>query len=171
MKTFLSVSGVRKQLTADAVDPARRIARRNADDDRPLPLACELVPDGRRGDRPRGGDPQALVGVVGPVAEAVDAERAGVLAGRHAHPGGHGDRRDHALQPAVGARFHQPPDVRQVVVAEEQLGSGAVEPQDEDLHGRSDSPSMAGPLGTPRAARIVGARSSSRAVSPGTAGS
>ena len=46
-------------------------------------------------------DPQAAIGVIGPVAEAIDAERAGVLAGRQAHPGGHGDRRDHALQPAV----------------------------------------------------------------------
>ena len=112
------------------------------------------------------GDAQAGVGVVDPVAEPVDAERAGVLAGRQAHPGGDGDRRDHALEPAVAAHFHQAPDVRQVLVAEEQLRGGAVEAQDEDLHGKSDSPSMAGPLGTPSAARIVGARSSSRAPSP-----
>ena len=148
------------------VDPARGVSRRHADDDRPLPLARDVVPDGRLGDRPRRGDPQAGIGVIGPVAEAVDAQRAGVLAGRHAHPGGDRDRRDHALQPAVAAHFHQPADVRQVLVAEEQFRRGAVEAQDEDFHDKSDSPSMAGPLGTPSAARIVGARSVSRAPSP-----
>ena len=150
----------------DPVDPPRGIAGWDADDDRPLSLAGELVPDGRLGDRSRGGDAQAAVGMVEAVAEAVNAERAGVLAGRHAHPGGDGDRRDDALEPAVSAHLHQAPNVRQVLEAEEQLRGGAVEPQDEDLHGKSDSPSIAGPLGTPRAARIVGARSSSRAPSP-----
>ena len=95
--------GVGRQEAAhgEPVDPARGISRRHADDDRPLPLAGELVPDGRLGDRPRRGDPQARVGMIDPVAEAVDAERAGVLAGRQAHPGGDRDRRDHALEPAV----------------------------------------------------------------------
>ena len=32
----------------DAVDPARRVAWRNADDDRSLALTGEMVPDGRR---------------------------------------------------------------------------------------------------------------------------
>ena len=165
--------GVGRQEAAhgDAVDLARRVSRRHADDDRPLPLARQLVPDGQLGDRSRRGDAQARVGVIDPVAEAVDAERAGVLAGRHAHPGRHRDRRDDALEPAVAADFHQAADVGQVVVAEEQLRGGAVETDDEDLHGRSDSPSIAGPLGTPSAARIVGARSSSRAPSRGTGGS
>ena len=160
VKTFLSVSGVRKQPTEIPLIRRGGIARRNADDDRALPFAGELVPDGRLGDRSRGGDAQAVVGMVDAVAKAVDAERAGVLAGRHAHPGGHGDRRDDALEPPVGTDLHQAPDVGQVVVAEEQFGGGTVESEDEDLHGKSDSPSIAGPLGTPRAARIVGARSS-----------
>ena len=109
--------------------------------------------------------------MVDAVAKAVDSERARVLAGRQAHPGGHRDRRDDALEPAVGTHFHQAPDVGQVVEAKEQLGSRTVESENEDFHGKSDSPSIAGPLGTPRAARIVGARSSSRALSRGTAGS
>ena len=43
-----------------------------------------------------------------------------------------------ALEPAVAAHFHQPPDVGQVLVAEEQLRRGAVEAEDEDLHDRSE---------------------------------
>ncbi len=147
------------------VDLPRGIAGRHADDDRPLPLAGQVIPDGRLGDRPRRGDAQARIRVVRAVAEAIDAQRAGILAGCQAHPGRHRDRRDHALQPAVAAHLHQPPDVGQVLVAEEQLGRGTVEAQDEDLHDRIESPSMAGPRGTPSAARIVGARSSSRAPS------
>ena len=160
--------GIRRQETAhaDAVDPPRRVAGRNSDDDRSFALTREMVPDGRRRDRSRRRDFQAVVRVIGPVAEAVNAERAGVLTGRHAHPGGNGDRWDHALQASVGPGFHQPPDVRQVFVAEEKLGSRTVEPQYQDFHDKSDSPSIAGPLGTPRAARIEGARSSSRAPSP-----
>ena len=159
---------IRRQETAhaDAVDPARRVAWWNADDDRSFALARQMVPDRRRGDRSRAGDLQAVVRVIGPVAKTVDAERAGVLAGRHAHPGGNGDRWDHALQASIGPGVHQPPDIRQILVAEEKLGSSTVEPQYQDLHDKSDSPSIAGPLGTPRAARIDGARSSSRAPSP-----
>ena len=103
--------------------------------------------------------------MIDPVAKAVDSQRARVLAGRHAHPGGHGDRRDDALEPPIGTHLHQPPDVGQVFEAEEQLRSRTVQPEDEYFHGKSDSPSIAGPLGTPRAARIVGARSNSRALS------
>ena len=90
---------------------------------------------------------EAVVGVVDAVAEAVDAERAGVLAGRHAHPGRHGDRRDDALQPAVAAGLHQAADVRQPLVAEEQLGGGAVESDDQDLHEQQRTPFHGGALG------------------------
>ena len=142
------------------VDLARRVSGRHADDDRPLPLAGQVVPDRRLGDRPRRGDAQARVGVIGPVAEAVDAQRAGVLAGGQAHPGRHRDRRDHALQPAVAAHLHQPADVRAgprsrgAAPARRSRGPGR------GSSCRIDSPSMAGPFGTPSAARIVGARSS-----------
>ena len=44
-------------------------------------------------------------------------------------------------------------------------GAAQSRPEDKYLHDKSDSPSIAGPLATPRAARIVGARSSSRAPS------
>ena len=56
-----------------------------------------------------------------------------------------------ALQAAVAAGVHQAAEVHQPLVAEEQLGGGAVEADDQDLHGSSELPSMAGPLGTPRA--------------------
>ena len=109
--------------------------------------------------------------MVDAVAKAIDSQRTRVLAGRQAHPGGHGDRRDDALEPPIGTHLHQAPDVRQVVEAKEQLGGRTVKSENEYFHGKSDSPSIAGPLGTPRAARIVGARSSSRALSAGKAGS
>jgi hypothetical protein len=149
----------------DAVDLARG-KRGDADDDRLLPLAGDLVPDGQLADGAGVDDPEALVGVVDAVAEPVDPQRAGILAGGHAHPGRDGDRRDDALQAAVAAGVHQAAEVLQPLVAEEQLGGGAVETDDQDLHGSRELPSMAGPLGTPSAARMVGARSTSRAPSP-----
>ena len=51
------------------------------------------------------GDAQAAIGMVGAVAKAIDSQRAGVLAGRHAHPGRDGDRRDDALEPPVSSRL------------------------------------------------------------------
>src|SRR5262249_24012604 len=82
-----------------------------------------------------------------------------------AHPGGNGNRGDNALQAPVRPYFHEAPDIGQVFKSEEQFGGGAVEAQDQDLHGKSDSPSIAGPLEIPSEARIVGARSTSRAPS------
>src|SRR5262249_52369234 len=70
----------------EAVDLAGRIAWRNADDDRTFPLACHLVPEGEFADRAGADDAELVVRVIDPVAEAVNAQRARVLAGRHAHP-------------------------------------------------------------------------------------
>ena len=61
-----------------------------------------------------------------------------------------------ALQPAVAAGVHQAAEVRQPLVAEEQLGGGAVEADDEDLHGSSELPSMAGPSGHAQGAQDRG---------------
>src|ERR1700690_965621 len=76
------------------------------------------------------------VGVVRAIAEAVDAERAGILAGAHAHPRGHGDGRDHAFETSPHTLIHQAADIFQARIVEDDAGCGAVESQDADFHVR-----------------------------------
>src|SRR5262249_23131194 len=144
-------------------DLPRWEAGRHADDVGALALTGDLVPDRQLTDGPRVDETERVVRVVRAVAEAVHAERAGVLAGGHAHPRRHRDWRDDRLQPSVAAARHQASKVRETLVSEENLGSRAVESDDQDLHVSSDPPSIAAPGGTPRAVRIVGARSVSPA--------
>src|SRR5579862_4700375 len=56
-------------------------------------------------------DREAVIGIILAVTKSVNAQRSRILAGRHAHPCGYRDRRDDALQPAITAALHQPPNV------------------------------------------------------------
>ena len=117
-----------------AVDFSRREVGRNADDVRPVALPADLVPDGQFADGRRVDNSHLTVGMIGPVAEPIDSERPGILAGGHAHPRRYGDRRQNAFQTAVAANLHQPAEVVQAFIREQDLGGGAVEANDEDFH-------------------------------------
>ena len=133
-----AAGGVGSQETAhaDALHPPGRIGRGHADDVRAAALTGHLVPDGRLQDGSGVGEAETVIGVVRPVAKAVHAQRSGILAGGHAHPGGNGDGGYHALQPAVAAPGHEPAKVGESFVPEEDLGGGAIEPDHQDLgHG------------------------------------
>ena len=134
----LATAGIGSQETpdADAVHPPGGVGRGHADDVRAASLPGHLVPDGRLHDGPGVGEAEPFIGVVGPVPEAVNTQRSGVLAGGQAHPGGDGDGGNHALQPAVAAVAHEPAKVGQPFVPEKELGGRAVEPDHQDLgHG------------------------------------
>src|SRR5690606_19298812 len=75
---------------------------------------------------------KAIVGVVRPVAEAVDTQRPGVLAGGHARPSRDRDGRDHALQLAIEAAPTKAIQVRQLTrkLVEHERGLRAVQSND-----------------------------------------
>ena len=128
----------------DAVQRPRWVGPGHAEHDRRMPRARDEIPEAGRLDRVTVRDEERVVRVVGAVAESVHAEVAGRLAGHHAGPGGHGDRRDHGGQPSVGAALHEPCDRRQLgaPALEHEGRLGAVEADDHDLgcglvaHGR-----------------------------------
>ena len=93
-----------------------------------------MVPDGELRDRSGVHDAEAAVRVIGAIAKAVDAERAGVLACTHAHPGRDGDRRNHALEAAPHALVHQAAEIFQPGIVENDTGCSAVQSQDADFH-------------------------------------
>jgi hypothetical protein len=118
---------------ADAFDGAQRVTRRQPHDDGALVVAREVIPDGRLGDGTGVHEAEAAIGAVGAIAKAVDAERAGVLAGGHAHPRGDGDRRDDALEASPRAHAHQAVKILEALVAEDDFRRGAVETQNADF--------------------------------------
>ena len=73
--------------------------------------------------------------MVGPVAKAVDAQRAGVFARSHAAPCGHGDGWGGAGQLPVGPRLRETPDIGQMIdpLVEHQGGFGAVQSENGHL--------------------------------------
>src|SRR5438093_12005411 len=93
------------------------------------------------------------------VAETVSAQRAGVLAGGQGHPGRHRDGGHDAAQLAEAANLHQAAKVRELLVAEQQVRHGAIQADHQDFHVNNGLPSRPALAGTPRAAKIVGARS------------
>src|SRR5688572_6772067 len=85
----------------DAVDLTGWIGGGDTYKDSPPALARYLVPEGQFSDRTRVDYVETTIGMVTPIAEAVHAERAGILAGRQTHPGRDSDGRNHALQLAI----------------------------------------------------------------------
>src|SRR5947208_11427953 len=112
---------------ADAIDFARRIVWRHADNDGPLPFARELVPDGKRLDGSRISETELVVGMIHAIAKPIDSERTRVLAGAHAHPCRNSNWRIHAFEASVKTGFHQPTQVYQTLVSKDDFGCGAVE--------------------------------------------
>jgi hypothetical protein len=74
-------------------------------------LRGEMIPDGGLSDRARVHEAEAAVSAIGAIAKTIDAERTGILARGHAHPGGHGDRRNDAFEAAPRACAHEAPDI------------------------------------------------------------
>ena len=107
--------GVRRHEAADidAVHVPRRIAGRHAHHHHVLVVRSQHIPDGGLLNGTGVHYRQAVVGIIFAVTKSVDAQRAGILAGGHAHPGRYRDGRDHAFQPAITAALHQRPDIVQ----------------------------------------------------------
>ena len=95
------------------------------------------------------------------IAETIDAQRTGVLAGAHAHPGGNCDGRNHALQPSVDSEVHQAAQVYQSLIAEDYFWGSAIQSEHADFHvvkvalseclyHSNDTPSMDSGTATPR---------------------
>ena len=102
---------------------------------------------------------ETRVGVVDAVAEPIDPQRPGSrLVAMHIQAGTVIGGID-ALETAVAAALHQAAEVGQLLVAKSSSGAAQSRPMTSNLHDSSDSPSIAGPLGTPSADRIVGAMS------------
>src|SRR5713226_7244311 len=117
----------KKTADADAVHPTWRIVRRHSGDDRLFAFAGQVVPNRERLDGSRVCEGELVVGMVRTIAESVDAERTWVLAGAHAHPGGNGDGRNHALQPSVDAKVHQAAQLYQSLIAKDDFRCGAIQ--------------------------------------------
>ena len=123
----------------DPVERARRVGARDAEDDRGLAGARGEVPEARLLDRRRVGDEEVVVGVVGAVAEAVDAQVAGRPARHHAGPRRDGDRRDHGGEAAVCAALHEAGEHGELVAPalEQERGLRTVQSDDHHLRHRS----------------------------------
>ena len=116
------------------------------------------VPQARLLDGGAVGDEEAVVGVVGAVAEAVDAEVARRPARHHAGPRRHRDRRHDRLQAAVGTRVGERREGGQLVAVatEHEARLGAVEADDHDaLHVGHASSKRRGSARQARPARPV----------------
>ena len=127
----------RRQEAADhgAAQRARRERARHAEDDRAAAAAADEIPEARRPDRRAVRDEGAVVGVVGAVAEAVDAEVARRAARHHAGPGRHGDRRHHRREAPGDAALGEPGQHREPVAPalEHERRLGAIQPDDDRL--------------------------------------
>ena len=111
-----------------------RVARRDADEGAPPAGLADVVPELLLADRLGVGDPHLVVGVALAMAEAVEAQAAGVEARGHDHPGGDGDGRVGAPELAAESLLHEALEDGELVAAvEDDLGRRAVEPDDEDL--------------------------------------
>ena len=118
-----------------AVDRRRGVRGGHADDHRLQAGGAGDVPHRRRLHRIGGGEGQALIGVVLPVAEPVDAERAGTAARHHARPRRNRDRRFDRAQGCantLGAEAAQVGQQRRELV-EDKLRRRAVETDDQDF--------------------------------------
>src|SRR5450631_3366138 len=125
-----------KTSNADAINLARRIIRWHSNNDRPLPFPRQLVPHCQRLDGRGIREAQLFVRMVHAIAEAVHAERTGVLAGAHAHPSGHSDGWNHTFKTSVHAHVHQAADVHQAFVTENHFRRSAIESKNADFHFR-----------------------------------
>ena len=98
-----------------ATQRLHRISWRNANDDTVFALPAKDVP--KRFFMDAGGvrDREPAIAVIAAVSEPIDTQFAGVPAGHHAHPGGHGDRRGDAAELAVHASMDHTLDVGQVI--------------------------------------------------------
>ena len=116
----------------DAVERPHGERARHAQHDAAQPAPPDDVPQARLLDGGAVGDEEAVVGVVGAVAEAVDAEVARRPARHHAGPRRHRDRRHHRLQAPVGARVGERREGGQLVAeaTEHEARLGAVEADD-----------------------------------------
>ncbi len=136
---FIHAHGAWREEAGDlrAIDRPRRIRAGHADSHHALAGLTQDLPDARLLDRFASGNGQALVAVVGAVAKAVDAERAGVLAGGHDAPGGHCYAGRAAAQRAIHPPAHEAVEMRQLgpPLVKNQLGRRTVETNDQQLAG------------------------------------
>ena len=153
---------VRGEKTGDQVAPQRfdRIRLGDADEHGVSAVSREDVPEGRLSHGQGVGEGEPVIGIILPVAEAVEAELARILARHHARPGGHGDGGVAASEAAPKAGLHQAPEVREVVeiMLKGELGCEAVQPDDQDPFDRHGQAFRIGRdvLGNPPIGRLSG---------------
>ena len=117
-----------------AVDGPDRISLWHTDDNTLLIMLSQDIPDPFLLDCQPRGDVAAIVTVIFPIAKAVEAERARILAARHAAPGGNCDGRSSAFQVAVDAAIHQPAKIGKLMppAVKQQLRRGAIQTDDKN---------------------------------------
>src|SRR5438067_1213636 len=74
--------------------------------------------------------------MINSITKTVHTQRSGILAGTHAHPRRHGDRRIDAFEPPINASVHQSAQIYQALVAENNLRRRAVQSEHADFHFR-----------------------------------
>ena len=128
-------AGGQKATHQAAVHRPRRVGPRHRQQDHLLARSPQDVPDAVFPHGGRVGNRQPVVAMVLAIAEAVDAQLAGVLAAHHAGPGRHGDGRDDALQARRPALLLQTLQAGELVppAVEHQLRRHAIQPHDRHL--------------------------------------
>ncbi len=118
-----------------AVDRPDGIGLRHADDDDLLSSLAQIIPNELFLHRRAGSDGHLVIGIVGPVAETIEPEHAGVFSAEHGTPGWHGNGGYTRHQLAIDAILHQSPQIGQLVPPhiKDQLRRAAVQANDQDL--------------------------------------
>jgi hypothetical protein len=82
------------------------------------------------------GDRVAIIGIIFPITEAVNAQLSGVAAAHHRSPGRNGDGRMGAFEASIYATRHQATQRRQLLppLFKHQLWGGAVQAYDQKFH-------------------------------------